>query len=130
MSTQRAHQLGSLPVWTFADKIRKARTIAGLTQDQFALRLELTPSTVAAYETGRSTPRFNDAQKLAKKLGVLTGVPYSWFLHDDDPNEPENSPSVTVLSIAPVTDLRSKRDARPSFGGRNDPTDTAPLAAI
>lgn len=95
MSTQRAHALGTLPVWTFADKIRKARTIAGLTQDQFAAHIELTPSTVAAYETGRSTPRFNDAQKLAKKLGVLTGIPYGWFLHDDDPNEPENSPSVT-----------------------------------
>jgi transcriptional regulator with XRE-family HTH domain len=90
MSTQAAPAVGLLPVWTFADKFRKARVMSGLTQEQFALRIELSPSTVAAYETGRAAPRFKDAQRVAKSLGMLTGVPYAWFLHDDDPNETEN----------------------------------------
>lgn len=88
----------ALPVWGFSDKFRKARDIAGLKQVDFAARVELTPSTVAAYETGRSAPRFGDAQQLAKRLQLLTGIPAEWFLTEDDPNAP-----VGPTGLEPVT---------------------------
>lgn len=69
-----------VPEWTFADKFRKARTVAGMEQREFAAALELTPSTVAAYETGRSAPRFRDVSSLAKRIQVLTRIDYRWFL--------------------------------------------------
>ncbi|UBH06443.1 hypothetical protein K8P10_001954 [Leucobacter sp. Psy1] len=75
-----------IPVWEFSDKIRKARDIAGFGQREFAEQVGLTASTLAAYETGRSTPRFKDAPGLAKRLQLLTGIPADWFLVVDDPN--------------------------------------------
>lgn len=90
MTTQRnyAPTQGVLPVWGFSDKIRKARDITGLAQKDFAERVALTASTLAAYETGRSAPRFNDAPALAKRLQLITGIPADWFLVVDDPNTP------------------------------------------
>jgi len=59
------------PEWTFAEKFRKARKIAGMEQREFASVLGLTASTVAAYETGRSEPRFRDAAGLATAAEVV-----------------------------------------------------------
>lgn len=93
MTTQHAYAPGQIPVWTFADKIRKARDISGESQKDFAARVDVTASTLAAYETGRSTPRFKDAGNLARRLQLATGIPYEWFLVEDDPNTaPANRP--------------------------------------
>lgn len=102
MSTQRkyAGEHGPLPVWGFSDKIRKARDMTGLGQKEFAERIALTSSTLAAYETGRSAPRFNDAPALAKRLQLITGVPADWFLVVDDPNTPT---PVGPAGIEPTT---------------------------
>ncbi|WP_292727166.1 helix-turn-helix domain-containing protein, partial [Microbacterium sp. UBA837] len=97
---KRSFEPGTLPVWGFSDKIRKARDITGLGQKDFAARIDLTASTLAAYETGRSAPRFNDAPSLAKRLQLLTGIPADWFLVVDDPNAP--SP-VGPAGIEPTT---------------------------
>jgi transcriptional regulator with XRE-family HTH domain len=88
MRTQHSYdkKASVLPIWGFSDKFRKARDITGLKQKEFAAKVDLTASTVAAYETGRSAPRFGDAQRLAKRLQLLTGVPADWFLVEDDPN--------------------------------------------
>lgn len=48
MSTQPAYEIGTLPVWTFADKVRKARDIAGLNQKAFAEHLDITASSLGA----------------------------------------------------------------------------------
>ncbi|QTV79444.1 helix-turn-helix domain-containing protein [Microbacterium sp. NIBRBAC000506063] len=69
-----------VPDWTFADKFRKARMSIGMEQREFAAALDLTPSTVAAYETGRSAPRFRAVPDLAKRLQLLTKIDYRWFL--------------------------------------------------
>ncbi|MBQ9918045.1 MAG: helix-turn-helix transcriptional regulator [Microbacterium sp.] len=69
-----------VPEWSFAEKFRKARKIAGMEQREFAEALGLTSSTVASYETGRSTPRFRAASPLAKKIQMLTNIDYRWFL--------------------------------------------------
>ncbi len=137
MSTQRNYtpETGMLPVWGFSDKIRKARDITGLSQKDFAARTNLTASTLAAYETGRSAPRFNDAPVLAKRLQLLTGIPADWFLVVDDPNDPNRRTLVPKVAgstpvggtlipfptragaaldrerLAPVTTLSQKRGA-------------------
>ena len=117
MSTQRkyAPTPGTLPVWGFNDKIRKARDITGMGQKEFAASVELTASTLAAYETGRSAPRFGDAPALAKRLQLLTGIPADWFLVIDDPNTPHDEPTTQTVEdrrfgpgwVAPVTPMRS-----------------------
>ena len=103
MSTHPNRQLapGVIPVWEFGDKIRKARDTTGLGQKEFAARIDVNPSTLAAYETGRATPRFRDAPALAKRLQLLTGIPADWFLVVDDPNAP-TSP-VGPAGIEPTT---------------------------
>lgn len=86
---------GAIPVWEFSDKIRKARDTTGLGQKEFAARIDLNPSSLAAYETGRATPRFRDAPALAKRLQLLTGIPADWFLVVDDPNPATPTPPAT-----------------------------------
>lgn len=98
-STARAHVPGTIPSWTFADKVRKARDVTGMGQVAFAKEVGLSQSTLAAYETGRTRPRFGDVEALAKRLQMRTGIPYQWFLFEDEPTpmgprpvEPENGP--------------------------------------
>ncbi len=82
MSTEPANaaQQPLIPEWTFGDKLRKARLTAGMEQRAFAAALEMKPGKLAAYETGRAAPRFRDAPALAKRVQVLTGIDYRWFL--------------------------------------------------
>ncbi|TDX78685.1 helix-turn-helix protein [Rathayibacter sp. PhB151] len=68
-----------VPQWTFGDKIRKARTLTGLSQVDFAARVNITASTLAAYETDRTTPRMKNLGTLAKSIELLAGIPRSWF---------------------------------------------------
>lgn len=84
-SAQRAYAYGEIPTWQFSDKIRKAREVAGLGQKAFAERVGITASTLAAYETGRSHPRWKDGPTLAKSIQLLTGIPHEWFLVEDEP---------------------------------------------
>ena len=118
MTTQHAYAPGQLPVWTFADKIRKARDITGATQRDFAEQIGITASSLAAYETGRSAPRFNDAQALAKRLQLATGIPASWFLTVDDPNPAYESakpqPRDYKAAVSPVIHLADYRNLQAS----------------
>lgn len=98
MNTQLAYAPGLLPVWTFADKIRKARDITGDNQKEFAARINLNASSLAAYETGRAEPRFRDAQALANRLQLATGIPAWWFLTVDDPNAGNSKSAPTPKS--------------------------------
>lgn len=77
-----------LPVWGFGDKLRKARDLASMGQKEFATAVGLNPSSLAAYEKGRTSPRFSDAPRLARRIQMLTGIPADWFLVEDDPNRP------------------------------------------
>jgi len=116
MATESAQRASFVPGWTFADKFRKARIIAELEQREFAERLNLTPSTVAAYETGRSAPRFRDVANLAKRIQLLTGIDYQWFLDTDfDAVEANRGPS-DYRSVASLDDYR--RTAAPDGGER------------
>lgn len=98
-SEANSYAHGSIPGWTFGDKIRKARDIAGMDQKSFASAININASSLAAYETGRSNPRFKDAPQIAKSIQMLTGIPREWFLVEDfemnSPTPPGGGASVT-----------------------------------
>jgi transcriptional regulator with XRE-family HTH domain len=95
-----------IPGWTFGDKIRKARRISGLDQREFAARLGLNASTVAAYEGDRAAPRLRDASQLAGSLQMLTGIDRAWFLDFDPPTTPSN-PSKKITNRSFASDHRA-----------------------
>jgi transcriptional regulator with XRE-family HTH domain len=57
-----------LPSTTLGDRIRRARTAAGLSITQLAALLEANPSTICGWETGQHEPSKRCAVKLEKWL--------------------------------------------------------------
>ncbi len=53
---------------SFADRLREARTAAGLTQEQLGFALGVTKSSVSAWENGRETPGFKLLPELRRTL--------------------------------------------------------------
>jgi len=53
----------------FADRLREARVARGLTQEQLGFALEVTKSSVSAWENGRETPSFRLLPILRRELG-------------------------------------------------------------
>lgn len=84
------------PVWTFGDRMRKARRRSGKTLADFAEALGVTQSALGQYETDRTTPR--DLVDLARRVEKETGIPAAWLL-GVDPAEP---PTVALQIIAPA----------------------------
>ena len=54
----------------FASRLREARLTAGLTQEELGFALEVTKSSVSAWETGRETPSFRVLEILSQQLNV------------------------------------------------------------
>ena len=54
----------------FHDKLRSARTDAGLTQQQVADKMGITKSTYCGYETGKREPDVRKIKELAQILNV------------------------------------------------------------
>ncbi|MBS1543897.1 MAG: helix-turn-helix transcriptional regulator, partial [Bacteroidetes bacterium] len=61
------------------ENIRYARRQLGLTQDQFAQRLDIKRSLVGAYEEGRAEPRL----ELLQKMTALAGLSVDIFISRD-----------------------------------------------
>lgn len=59
---------------TIAQVISEAREKLGLNQSELARRLGVTPQSVQAWESGRSTPRVTKYRDIAKALGVQSHV--------------------------------------------------------
>lgn len=66
------------PKWTFADRLRRARREAGLSQEELADLLGVKTSRLSGWESGYNEPRkvVEVAQQLEEKLGVRA----SWLL--------------------------------------------------
>ena len=71
-------QQASAPDWTFGDRVRKARRVAGMTTREFADALGITTAALSQYETDRSYPR--RARELAERIELTTGVPAGWLV--------------------------------------------------
>ena len=55
---------------SFPERLKAARLALGLTQEQLGFELEVTKSTISAWENGRDSPGF----RLLPKLKVVLGV--------------------------------------------------------
>lgn len=67
--------LADNPTWTIADRIKRARLLAGLDQDDVAEACGVARPTVSAWETGKTEPKFSSLVRVAR----LTGQPLEWF---------------------------------------------------
>jgi transcriptional regulator with XRE-family HTH domain len=79
------HAIGLLPDWDFADRLRKARRISGMSQEQFARALGIGGPRYSAWESGRNTP--TDFGLVCGAVSRLTGVSYEWLLGSDGPHD-------------------------------------------
>lgn len=68
---------------TFAEKLRDARVAAGMTMAQLAETVELSLTSIQAYEKAKKRPRQTTMLKLAKALNVSIK-----FLTDDNCEDP------------------------------------------
>jgi transcriptional regulator with XRE-family HTH domain len=96
-------------VWTFADRIRKARSETGLDQKEFAQKIGVKASTYATYETGRNEPRFRDVFDLAKRVEDVSGVPAAWLI-----GQPSD---YKAMGLRPVRKLPSRPRNRTDMRG-------------
>ncbi|WP_028469418.1 helix-turn-helix transcriptional regulator [Neptunomonas japonica] len=67
-----------------AHRLRSARQVANLTQQQLGIRLGMDPNTASArmnqYEKGKHAPDYQTAKRMADELGV----PVAYLYCDDD----------------------------------------------
>lgn len=66
---------GQVPEFTKADRIRKARESAGLSQQEMADRIGIARSSITNYEKGHHAP----LPTILKQLAMATGVPLAWM---------------------------------------------------
>lgn len=64
-----------VPEWTVADRLRKAREVAGLEQAELARDIDVARQTVGNYERGAVQPR----RIVLKAWALRTGVPLEWL---------------------------------------------------
>ena len=69
-----------VPAWSLGDRLRKAREIAGLTQQELADAIGVARRSVVSYETGRTLPNrpvlFSWATACNVEFGWLAGSPH------------------------------------------------------
>ncbi len=72
------------------ERIANARQAKGLSQKQLADLIGVTKSTVAKWESDRTSPR---ASRLIQVAGIL-GIPMAWLIGGDDVPVPVDTPSL------------------------------------
>jgi transcriptional regulator with XRE-family HTH domain len=60
----------NIPVMDIKDRIKDARTKAGLNQSELARKIGTSPQTVQQWEQGKTSPRANKLYELSSVLGV------------------------------------------------------------
>jgi len=71
-----------IPEWTSAERLRKGRRDAKLSQKEIASLLGVKETTYSAWETGRNQP---DMIELAPRLEEITGVSRMFFVGWTEP---------------------------------------------
>ena len=72
MSTQISERI---PQWSRGDRLRKARTLTGLSTREFAERVGISPKSVNNYEGDAVEPR----KIVMNAWALATGVPVEWL---------------------------------------------------
>ncbi|MBO1770470.1 helix-turn-helix domain-containing protein [Agrococcus sp. TF02-05] len=94
---------GSIPTWSVADRLRKAREYAGLEQTELARFTALSRATISAAENGRTHLRSSSLRLWA----ISTGVSLEWL-------ETGEAPPATADG-APETAARPEGLEPPTF---------------
>ncbi|WP_175280155.1 helix-turn-helix domain-containing protein [Prescottella equi] len=96
MTVQVGEDGAVYPVWSFGDKMRKARQTIGMDQREFAAQLGVKAGSLAGWETDRTKPR--DVVAVAKRVELLTHIPAAWILGIQEtpagPNGPDGGRAV------------------------------------
>lgn len=74
--------IGIIPEWEFCDRLRKARRISGLSQEQMCAELGVLPSRYGHWESGRNQP--DNLRLTALAVSKLTGVSFAWLMGSGD----------------------------------------------
>lgn len=61
------------PMWTLGDRLRKARELTGMSQEEFAAVVGISRNTVANYEKGHTRPRMLELRAWARASRVDIG---------------------------------------------------------
>lgn len=69
------------PMWTLADRLRKAREFAGLTQGELADEVGISRRSVSTYESGAQTPN----RPVVLSWAMRCNVRMEWLVGDDGP---------------------------------------------
>jgi transcriptional regulator with XRE-family HTH domain len=81
------------PVWTLGDRLRKARSQAGITSEQMAATIGTSRGTISNYENDHT----DIPVKAIMKWSALTGVSLEWLISGDEPNVKK----YTILGSSP-----------------------------
>lgn len=68
---------------TFGERIKLARKVAGISQEELAKKIGTRQSQVTRWETNKATPRIETLAKIAE----VTGVPLSEIWYGNDNHE-------------------------------------------
>lgn len=78
-----------MSILEFHKRLKKERTLRGLTQDQIAEKLNIKRSTYAKYEIGENRPDYEMLEKIAKffnrTIDDLLGVKHDDYLKERNP---------------------------------------------
>lgn len=74
-----AHQqiVGNVPDWTLADRLRKAREVAGLNTIELASELGISRHSISNYERGKYAP----SRPVVQVWALRTGVDLEWLTY-------------------------------------------------
>lgn len=80
----------------FGQKLKDARKYKGLTQQQLADKLSVTPSLIGQYETGKRRPKKENVEKIARALDLgysytKDGEPYFYTFVDTVEHNTDNT---------------------------------------
>ena len=93
--------------WDVSDRLRKAREVAGLEQQQLAERMQVSRQTIGNYENRRV--RLN--RGFIALWSLATGAPLEWVLTGEWPGETPGGPAANIERGA-----RSSTDRASDYG--------------
>lgn len=89
----------NIPVFSLGDRMAKARSHAGYSQQEMADQLHVSRVTLSRYESGDRTPN----KELVQALADATGVPVSWFYQDETSQPSQATPQRFLVEVSDGT---------------------------
>lgn len=106
-----------VPKWTLADRLRKAREVAGLSQGELAEAIDVSRRSVVNYEAGARPPK----RHVLVSWALRTGARYDWLITGaaSDEDGPNGGDDLRNAQSTGITGRRGRRRVtRRYLGGR------------